>query len=137
MSKLVAVPHFVAEQCWPEVLPFIERYLAKAKEHRWTADDLLQSIVERDRQLWIVANEDGALRTVVLTGIINYPRVRECNIFMVSGDMTVLDDWRNIEEKLVEWAAESGCHYVSSMARRGSMRAMGWEDRQTYIVRAI
>lgn len=136
MLKLVGVPSFAAEECWPEIEHYVQSFIDKAKEHRFETSDILRSIIDRDRQLWIVT-DDGALTTVVITEIINYPRCRECNVFMVSGNMTTLDQWRDIVEKVVEWAAESGCHYVSSMARRGSMKAMGWEDRQTYIVRGI
>lgn len=136
MLNLVGVPYFVAEDVWPQVLHYVERYLEKSKEHRWNADDLLRCVLDRDMQLWLVTS-NNQLETVVLTEIINYPRVRECNVFMVSGNMTTLEQWREVVEKVVEWAAESGCHYVSSMARRGSMKAMGWEDRQTYIVRTI
>jgi hypothetical protein len=137
MLKLVGVPGFVAEEVWPEVLPYVQRMLDKTREHRYNAADILQTIIDRDRQLWLVIDDEGKMTCVVITEIINYPQVRECNVFMVSGNMTTLEGWREVVEKVVEWAAESGCHYVSSMARRGSMKAMGWEDRQTYIVRGI
>jgi len=63
--------------------------------------------------------------------------VRECNVFMISGRMTARDDWRECVEEVVSWAANAGCHYISSMARKGSAKVMGWDIRQTYIVRAI
>lgn len=136
MGVLIGVPHDRAMDVWPLALPFIERYFAKSKEHRWNADDLLQAVLERDMQLWVIPAEEG-IETVVLTEILNYPRVRECNVFMISGKMTARDDWREVVEEVVEWAAASGCHYISSMARKGSEKAMGWGVRQTYIVRAI
>lgn len=136
MNRLVGVLSSEAEARWPECLPFVERYFNKSGEHRWNANDLLEAVLERDMQLWIVEGEAG-IETVVLTEINNYPRVRECNVFMVSGKMTTLDDWRDCVEVVVEWAAASGCHYISSMARQGSVKAMGWDVRQTYIVRAI
>lgn len=136
MGVLVGVPSEAAAGLWPYVLPFIERYLTKSKEHRWNADDLLNAVTERDMQLWVIPADEG-LETVVLTEITNYPRVRECNVFMISGKMTARDDWREVVEEVVEWAATQGCHYISSMARKGSEKAMGWEVRQTYIVRTI
>lgn len=136
MNRIVGVPVWDVERRWPEVLPFIERYLAKSKEHRWNANDLYLSVCERDMQLWII-EEEGKVVTAVLTEIINYPRVRECNVFMISGKMTVIEDWRDSVEEIVKWAAAQGCHYISSMARRGSEKAMQWNVRQTYIVRAI
>lgn len=136
MAKMQGVPYWDAERRWPEVLPFIERYFKKSKEHRWNADDLKHAVLERDMQLWVI-EEQGEVETVVLTELLNYPRVRECNVFMISGKMTARDDWRDCVEEVVAWAAESGCHYITSMARKGSEKAMGWEVRQTYIVRAI
>lgn len=133
---MTGIPAEMAEQIWPLCLPFVERYFKKSKEHRWNADDLLKAVLERDMQLWVIA-PGGVVETVVLTEITNYPRVRECNVFMISGNMTARDDWRDCVEEVVQWAAERGCHYISSMARKGSEKAMGWEVRQTYIVRAI
>lgn len=136
MSVLLGIPHDKALALWPLVLPFVERYLEKSKEHRWNAQDLLAAVLERDMQLWVIDTEEG-IETVVLTEILNYPRVRECNVFMISGKMTARDDWREVVEEVVAWAAASGCHYISSMARKGSEKVMGWETRQTYIVRTI
>lgn len=136
MSVLVGVPHDRAEARWNEVLPFIERYLEESQEHRWNADDLKGYVLDRAMQLWVIEAADG-IETVVLTELLNYPRVRECNVFMISGKMTVRDDWRDVVQEVVEWAAASGCHYISSMARKGSAKAMGWDLRQTYIVRAL
>lgn len=129
------VPHNRVSYLWPLIEPFVDRYLAKAQEHRWNATDLLDSILERDRQLWLQFKDDGSIGTVVITEIINYPRCREANVFMVSGELQ--DDWRAATETLVEWAAVSGCHYISAMARRGFAKAVGWEPRQHYIVRTI
>jgi hypothetical protein len=136
MPVLRGVPHDKVPAIWPHALPFVERYFEKSKEHRWNADDLLAAVLERDMQLWVIL--DGAdIETVVLTEILNYPRVRECNVFMISGKMTAREDWREVVQEVVEWAATQGCHYISSMARKGSEKAMGWETRQTYITRAI
>jgi len=135
---IIGVPAADATMAWPLVLPFVERYLVKSKEHRWNADDLLADVQEGDKQLWVVMNPQApTIDSVVMTEIVNYPQCREANVFMVSGKMTTLEDWREITQELVDWAAQKGCHYISSMARRGSEKAMGWESRQTYIVKGI
>lgn len=136
MPVLLGIPSEAVITLWPAVLPFVERYFEKSKEHRWNADDLLNALLDRNMQLWVIDNDDG-IETVVITEILNYPRVRECNVFMISGKMTARDDWREVVEEVVEWAAAQGCHYISSMARKGSEKAMGWDVRQTYIVRTI
>lgn len=133
---LVPIPYYAVDSIWNDVLPFIDRYFAKSQEHRWNAEDLRIAVLDRNMQLWVILAEEG-IETVVLTEILNFPRARECNVFMVSGKMTDRDDWRDVVQDVVEWAAAQGCHYISSMARRGSAKAMGWDLRQTYIVRAI
>lgn len=135
-TKLTGIPAEWVERVWPAIEPFVQRWLDKAKEHRWNTNDIKDAISERNMQLW-AAEKDGHISTIVLTEILNYPRVRECNVFMVSGEMTVRDDWREVVDEVVEWAATQGCHYISSMARKGSEKVMGWGVRQTYIVRAI
>lgn len=121
-------------QVWPSVLPYVERFLAKSKEHRWDASDIYNDLVEHDKQLWVSFKGDD-VGTFVITEIINYPRCRECNVFMVCGELQA--DWRESTETLVEWAAAQGCHYFSATARPGFTRLLGWETRQTYIVRGV
>lgn len=128
------VPSDDVETMWPWVMPFVMRYLDKSREHRWNAVDIKDMLLERDLQLWLIHNGD-AIKTVVLTQLVNYPRVRECNIFMVCGEL--LDDWRECNEYLLSWAAEHGCHYASAMARKGFAKAVGWDERQVYVVRAL
>lgn len=130
---ILGVPHFHVQSIWLDVLPFVEEWLEKSGEHRWSANDILSMLEEQDMQLWVTTG--GRLTTIVLTQIINYPQCRECNIFVVSG--TLQDDWRACVDDLVTWAAESGCHYISAMARPGFAKAVGWGKRETYIVRAI
>ena len=131
MAKMLGVPALAVPSVWPDVLPFIQGWLDKSKEHRWEASDILTMLNDSELQLWVI--HDDGIRTIVLTQLLNYPRCRECNIYMVSGELT--DDWREHCDSLVTWAEAQGCHYVTAMARKGFAKAMGWDERQTYIVR--
>lgn len=133
-DTLTGIPADWVERVWPAVAPFIERFIEKTGEHRWNLEDIKKAILERDMQLWAIENE-GLISTVIITEIINYPRVRECSVFMVSGSRA--DDWRDSVQEMVVWAAEQGCHYISTMARPGFAKAMDWDKRQIYTVRAI
>ena len=132
MAKLLGVPVIAIPSVWPDIEPMIQGWLDKSKEHRWEASDILSMLNDNELQLWVI-HDDAAPTTAVLTQILNYPRCRECNIFMVSGELT--DDWREHCDSLVTWAELQGCHFVSAMARKGFAKAMGWDERQTYIVR--
>lgn len=121
---------------WPDIEPYIDRCFAKAKEHRWNSGDVLHLLMNRDLQLWCYYEPGVDLPIyIVLTELINYPRCRECNIFMVCGELH--DDWRDDVENVVEWARLNGCQWVTAMARPGFAKAVGWERRQTYVVRGL
>lgn len=132
MAKLLGIPAMALPGAWPHVEPLVQEWLDKAKEHRWETSDILSMLNDNELQLWVIV-DDNTVKTTVLTQILNYPRCRECNIFMVSGELT--DDWRAHCDSLVTWAELQGCHYVTAMARKGFAKRMGWDERQTYIVR--
>lgn len=134
MSNLIGVPWFAVEGVWAQVEPFVAQCLSKAKEHRILAQDVYDMLLGRDLQLWIV-EEDREICTIVITQILVYPRAKECHIFMASGSYP--EDWQDITDDLVRWGKQAGCTHVTAMARRGLIKRMGWQERQTYIVRGV
>lgn len=131
---LVGMPAEALNEAWPVLEPFVERMLKKVREHRWEASDIRSMIAERELQVWLKI-VDRKVVGVVLTQILNFPRVRECNVFMTSGQL--LDDWSESCEILIAWAAAQGCHYISALARKGVAKTVGWDERTIYIARAI
>lgn len=135
MSTLAGVPWFQVPDTWDVVEPFVAKCFDKYGEHRWNPDDILQLLIKKDLQLWLVV-EDDAICTVVLTNILCYPRCKELNIFMVSGRRP--ENWEaDVLDNLIEWGKSHGCQYVTSMGRRGFTKMPGWDCRQTYMVRGI
>jgi hypothetical protein len=118
------------------VAPFVTRCLNKAKEHRWSTDDILTLVMDRKLQLFVVEDWDK-LVSVVLTEVLVYPRCKELGVFMWCGEFH--EDWLGHTEQLAQWAKAMGCSTMSSMARRGFSRAMPnyWDERQTYVVRVL
>lgn len=131
MGGIYKVDPWRVNEHWREVEPLVASCLGKAKEHRWIPADIWYRLMEDTLQLWLI-KEDERIKTIVLTELIVYPRAKECNVFMVSGEL--LDDWRNDLDNLLKWAKDFGYEYASSMARKGFAKAVGWEQRQTYIV---
>lgn len=134
MTQLIGIPWIAVPDYWGQVEPHIARCLAKAKEHRWNADDIYDMLIARDLQLYLV-EEEGTSTNVVLTRIDRYPRCTECNVFMWSGNMP--DDWREVMAQLTQWARAAGCTYASATTRKGFVKLVGWEERQTYIVEKL
>ena len=134
MSKLVGVPAIALDGVWAHVAPFVVKCLQKAKEHRVDADDIRAMLAARDLQLWIVL-EDKKIKTVVITEIHEYPKAKECLIFLASGEYP--EDWAEITDGVIAWAKSMGCTHMGANMRRGLVKRMGWEERQTYCMRVI
>lgn len=131
---LTGMPAAALDEAWPVLEPFVERMLRKVREHRWDAADIREMIAERELQVWLKI-KDKQVVGVILTQILNFPRARECNVFMTSGEL--LEDWSESQDILLAWAAEQGCHYISALARKGVAKTVGWDERTIYIARAI
>ena len=101
----------------------VERCLKKVHNVRWEPEDILDAIRERDMQLWAAVDAEG-LHAILITRLVRYPRVLECELFIWSGRMT--DGWRQHLEVVEQWAREQGCHYMTSMSRRGSAKVVGY-----------
>lgn len=133
---LIGVPSALARSVWPKVVGHIEACLVVFDEHRWHTDDILAGIEARDYQLWVMGAPE--LKCVVVTEILNYPRAKECNIFLVAGEIP--GGWDEPLEKMAQWAKEQGCTHVSTSGRPGvakKFKDLGYDVRQTYCVKAL
>lgn len=134
MSALVGVPVDAVPSIWPMVSPFVVRCFNKAREHRWNADDILNLLMDRKLQLFVVEDWDR-LVSVVITEVLVYPRLKELNVFMWCGEFH--DNWQDHMEQLAQWAKGMGCSTMSATARRGFVKMPVWDERQTYLVRVL
>ena len=133
---LIGVPSAMVRGVWPNVASHIEACLAVFDEHRWLPEDILTAIEARDMQLWVLS--EAGLKAVVVTEVINYPRARELNIFLVHGEIP--GGWDEPLEKMAQWAKEEGCTHISTSGRPGvtkKFKDLGYDIRQTYCVRGI
>lgn len=124
MSEYTGVPAEAINQVWHLVEPMVERGLKKINDHRWEPADIHDALLQRDMQLWLAA-ENGEVSTIVITRLVRYPRVLECELFLWVGRRT--DDWRDQLAMIEDWARAQGCHYMASLSRPGSARVIGYE----------
>lgn len=99
-----------------------------------TIEDVERQIVEGRLQFW------PGERCAVVTEIVDYPRLRALNFFLVGGDPTSPDGLRGagltellekMEPAIVEWAKELGCTRVAQTGRKGWGRVLAPLGYQT------
>lgn len=134
MAKLVGVPAAAVPGLWEHIAPFVASCLQKSREHRYNLEDIHHYLCQNDLQAWLVV-EDKAIKCLVITEIRIYPRAKEAVLFMASGEYP--DNWSEITDELLRWAQSLGCSHFSAYMRRGLLKRMGWDERQTYCVRGL
>ncbi len=113
--RLVGVPADMMQG----TLPLIRDRLAECTERgRYTVEELVQGIMDRDRQCWIVM--DGRdIKAVALTQI-GGDSLKTCRITHLAGDG--LQDWKDAYQGIREWAKGLGSKRIEALARPGYER---------------
>lgn len=85
-----------------------------------TFDDIAFGVMRGVYQIW------PGDKAVAVTEILEYPRKRALNVFLVGGD---LEELKTIEPKLEDFAREHGCTEFQATGRKGWLRAHsdGWK----------
>lgn len=122
MSSLVGVASENIDSMWVYIRPYVEACFEKIGEYRYEPEDILDAIRERDMQLWIAV--DTGLKAILITQLVCYPRVKECELFLWSGERT--PDWEDHLARIEQWAREQGCHYMSSLSRPGTAKVTNY-----------
>ena len=110
---------------WHILRPIIDKALDHSLGER-TASDMLEDLM--NDQLWLLTgiDEQGDLAGVLVAEEIVHPQKKE---LYVHAWATVtgygFDDWVDLfEQSLLEIASDTGCHYISSMCRKGLAKKM-------------
>lgn len=109
--------------------------LAIALEHAGgthTIDDVDELIAAEMMQLW-----EGP-RSIAITEVIQYPRVKACRIFAVAGDMGEL--WSLLEPAIARWAKDHGCARLEGFGRMGWQRVApkhGYDQGRVFVWRGL
>ena len=102
-----------AQADWLRCKPWIEAALSYAHGTH-TIQDVEDAIGSGHMQFW--PGENCAL----VTELIDYPRKRALNFFLIGGDLQELvEKW---EPHICEWARKAGCTHVIGVGRRGFER---------------
>ena len=127
---------------WHHILPLIQKALDHSLGEQ-LASDMLEDLM--NDQLWLLAgiDEQGDLAGVIVAEEIVHPQKKE---LYVHAWATVtgygFDDWVELfEQSLLEIAQDTGCHYISTMCRKGLAKKMsekrGWIDTHSVISKLI
>tara|TARA_Y100000401_G_scaffold39734_1_gene30183 strand:- start:118 stop:552 length:435 start_codon:yes stop_codon:yes gene_type:complete len=130
----------------PRVWHILKPVIDKALEHSLgerTASDMLEDFMNDNLWLLTGIDEQGDLAGVLVAEEIVHPQKKE---LYVHAWATVtgygFDDWVDLfEQYILNIAYETGCHYVSSMCRKGLAKKMstkrGWIDTHSVISKLI
>ena len=127
---------------WHILRPLIDKALDHSLGER-LASDMLEQLM--NDKLWLLTgiDEQGDLAGVLVAEEIVHPQKKE---LYVHAWATVtgygFDDWVDLfEQYILNIAYETGCHYVSSMCRKGLAKKMstkrGWIDTHSVISKLI
>jgi hypothetical protein len=124
---ILAIPPNLVAQVWPEVEPLIKKPLDRTAHGCYLPCDIFAGLVRGELLLWVSRTDAGTIEAAVVTEIRNYPRKRACNVFLVGG--ANLRGWfGEMNAKIEEYAAKSGCHQMEGGARRGWARVAGYRE---------
>jgi len=103
---------------WAQVEPMLLGALKK-NIPLWNTDDILEGIMKDEMQLWIAYEDDEKkLYGAVITQIMNYPRGKLVNVFLLGGNNIRM--WKEkMAEKIEIFAREENCLYLQAIGRKG------------------
>lgn len=133
MTTLALVPAAETLSRPPELSPFIAR-AAAGSNGKFDVIDICRALARGQWQLWIARAADGALRAVLLTRVVDYPRLRACEMLAAVGserEETMLPFLADIEA----WARAQGCVLMQPIARAGWEKALSPHGyRKTHVM---
>lgn len=116
MIEVSLVPTQFIDTCWAQIEPFMEK-AAKYTHGRYTSDDIYDSVVEHDYQLWVAFDKKG-IKGAVVTNMVIYPKRKLlCMSFCGGHD---LKEWKTPMLSLLQkYAKDMGCDGIEATARAG------------------
>ena len=123
---------------WHILRPIIDKALDHSLGER-LASDMLEDLM--NDQLWLLTgiDEQGDLAGVLVAEEIVHPQKKELYVHAWATLTGYgFDDWVELfEQSLLEIAQDTGCHYISSMCRKGLAKKKstnrGWIDTHAVI----
>lgn len=136
MSKLSFVTPEEAIRRWSEFFPFIQN-IAEESRGKFLPVDVFGAIARAEFQLWRAA-EGGEVQGVILTRLMQFPRLLACEGLAVTGHD--YKEWIGLIPEIESWAKERGCSTAMPIARRGWERVLkpqGYEATHVLLEKRI
>ncbi len=95
-----------------------------------TIEDIRQAIAERRMQCFVKGD------SFCITEIIDAPRKRYLNVFMIVGELSILE----LHDDVLSFAKEAGCDFLQAYGRPGwkpVVEKLGWKAEQIVFRRRI
>lgn len=100
----------------------IEGLLNRVVDDKVSLDDIHHLVCEGEWVLWLcIVPDTREITTVVVTTFIQYPKVKNLRIVLLSGDD---EDWAFGIEVFEDFARNNLCHSVEILGRKGWERAL-------------
>jgi hypothetical protein len=113
---ITPIPSNFVSQVWPRV----SHHVMAAVEYvdsGFNEQDILERLLSRDFQLWIV----GQYQAACVTQITIYPQHKVCLVVALGGEG--MDEWLDeLMDTVEDWAAQNGCRYVEEYGRKGWLK---------------
>ena len=127
---------------WHHILPLIQKALDHSLGEQ-LASDMLEDLM--NDQLWLLAgiDEQGDLAGVIVAEEIVHPQKKELYVHAWATQTGYgFDDWVDLfEQSLLGIAEDVGCHYISTMCRKGLAKKMttqrDWNDKYSVITKSV
>lgn len=127
---------------WHHIKPLIDKALDHSLGEQ-LASDMLEDLM--NDQLWLLAgiDEQGDLAGVIVAEEIVHPQKKELFVQAWATQTGYgYDEWADaFEQSLLEIATDTGCHYISTICRKGLARKMvrkhGWLDTHSVVTKLI
>lgn len=121
--KFLGVTGDMIGTAWPVVEPMIQKPLTKTGADKYfSTRDIKKLIKSHNMQLWVAVVDDKPVAAFV-TQIIEYPKCKVFDVFLVGGEK--MRDWINEAwETLKQYGKECHCKGIRGFGREGWVRAL-------------
>ena len=108
-SQLEQIGQVELLKIWPQIAPMVESAL-KHGDGRVAERDIFDGVMNKVFTLW-VTRKKRQIKAVCVTQIINSPRKRFLNLYLLSGENR--SDWLPHEDTIAAYARAMGCEQLT------------------------
>ena len=116
-----AVPREGVEVVWKDVKPLLDKAI-KTSKGKFNIDNIYDELLKEYYNLWIVM-EDKEIIAAITTRFVVYPTTKGLAMDWIGGKN--INKWLPIaQEKLSQFAKESGCTHLEGFGRKAWQRVL-------------